>query len=316
MFAVCIESSHQKGMGRLFRALNFVSCLENKNEKYIIIVNDSDEASVILKRAKINFETADINDHAKDWETILIKKHGVNTWVNDRLDTDKAHAQNVKKNNIKLFTIDDNGSGAEMADINFGSMPCNYNKDLKGKSVKSGIDFFILNGDVNRYKRVRNNKENIIVTLGGSDTYGVTLNVVKALKKTGLSATIIIGPSFKHKEELWNITAGQFNVKESVPSLVEEMYNYDIAITGGGITPFEANASGLPCFVIASESHEVDNGKYLQELGSSVFLGYYDQIETLSFPLDRLDVEKMSRAGMDHIPSNGSDNIYNAIKAL
>ena len=195
-------------------------------------------------------------------------------------------------------------------------MPCNYNKDLKGKNSKQGIDFFVLNCEVSRYKRVRSSKKKIIVTLGGSDTYGITLKVVRGLKLMGLSATIIMGPSFAHKEELIRNASGQFILKDSVPSLIEEMYHYDIAITGGGITPFEANASGLPCLIIASELHEIDNGKYLHKLGSSFFWGYYDEIETLLFPLEKLDIEKMSRRGMERISVNGSENIYNAIKAL
>ena len=48
MFAICIESSHQKGMGHLFRALNFVEELKNKQEKCVVVINENENATTIL----------------------------------------------------------------------------------------------------------------------------------------------------------------------------------------------------------------------------------------------------------------------------
>ena len=43
MFAICIEASHSKGMGHLFRMLNFTNYLKKQNEKFVFIINDNDE---------------------------------------------------------------------------------------------------------------------------------------------------------------------------------------------------------------------------------------------------------------------------------
>jgi len=101
----------------------------------------------------------------------------------------------------------------------------------------------------------------------------------------------------------------------SVPSLIETFHGYDLAVTGGGITPFEANASGLPCIIIANELSEVPNGKLLHELGCSVFAGYYERLNKDIFK-QRLDINKMSRVGMSRIGLNGAENVYRKIKAL
>ena len=60
---------------------------------------------------------------------------------------------------------------------------------------------------------------------------------------------------------------------------MEEFSHYDLAITGGGITPFEANAAGLPCVVIANEDFEIPVGLGLEKLGGTVFAGHYSQID-------------------------------------
>ena len=316
MFAVCIESSHQKGMGHLFRALNFIEYLESKKEKYVVVLNDDAKAKEILQNKNIPVETVSLDDVSGDWETRIIQQYKISVWVNDRLDTKEQHSRNVKKNNIHLVSFDDTGDGAALADINFGMMPCNYGKSLNGKIIKRGIDFFILNKDVGKYKRKRKEMKRILVTLGGSDTYGVTLKVAERLKHLNCDATIVAGPSFIHTKELEVISNGHFKIKKSLSSLVAEFHEHDLSITGGGITPFEANACGLPCLIIANEPHEVENGKFLQQLGSSDYLGYYSDIDFDYLLTKEYNIDEMSKLGMEHIPDDGVERVYNEIIKL
>ena len=314
MFAICIESSHKKGMGHLFRALNFIDLLKSRNEPHIIFVNDNNVAIGLLKSGNLDFEIVDLTNHESDWESHLIRKYNVHVWINDRLDTDINHALNVKKNNIKLVTFDDHGTGAELADIHVAALSFASDKELKGKSVLAGVKYLILNKAIEKAKRHRKNIEHILVTLGGSDTYGVTLKVVKILKSLGKKAAIHTGPSFQHHDNLDSLINKDFNIIGNVNSLIETFYTYDLAITGGGITPFEANASGLPCIIIANEVFEIPNGRFLNDLGSSVFAGYHEKIDEDIFNKD-LDIEKMSWIGMNSISLNGADNIYKEIQS-
>jgi spore coat polysaccharide biosynthesis predicted glycosyltransferase SpsG len=312
MFALCIESSHQKGMGHFFRALNFISYLNSKNSAYIVFINNDPIACSILKSKNIPFETVNLMDHDSDWESKLILKYRIDIWINDRLDTIIKHAENVKKNNIKLVTFDDRGSGAELADIHIAALSFEKSEKLRGKRVLTGLEYLILNKEIERYRRIRKNCKNTIVTLGGSDTYGVTLKIIDILKTFNKKATIHIGPSFQHSAELQVLLDDNFHIISNVPSLVEVFYGYDLAITGGGLTPFEANASGLPCIIIANEVFEILNGQFLAHIGSSIFAGYYKDIQHEVFNKS-LDIEHMSIAGIEHIKLDGVKKIYNEI---
>ena len=200
MFALCIESSHQKGMGHLFRALNFIDCLNSKNEPSVVFINNDKTACDILKSRGIRFETVDLLNYENDWETGLVQKYGIDVWLNDRLDTNIRHTRNIKKNGIELVAFDDRGGGAELADIRVAALAFAREWQPKGRKVLTGLDYLILNKDIAKYKRVRKRIENIIVTFGGSDTYGVTLKVVGILKWLKKKATLHMGPSFKHRE--------------------------------------------------------------------------------------------------------------------
>lgn len=316
MFAICIESSHTKGMGHLFRMLNFAEYLKNQNEAFIFLINDNREAKEILDSKHIRFETVDLNDVTSDWENTVIHKYGIQYWLNDRLDTCEQHARNIDKNDTKLITFDDLGSGAKHSHINICGLFFNHDA-LEGKSVLKGVKYLILNSEIDRFKRERTTLQKIIITLGGSDTYGVTVKIVKLLKQHNIAATIHLGPSFAHEKELADELNENYSIIRQVPSLIAEFNRYDLAITGGGVTPFEANASGLPCLVIANELFEIPNGQFLEQIGSSQFLGHHANInETVFENLQNLNLARMSKKGMDSIDTDAVKQIYKEIKKL
>lgn len=315
MFAICVEASHQKGLGHLFRCLNVIDFLKSKNEDSIVFINDDPAACAILESRNIPFEIVELSNFNSGWEVTLAEKYGVHVWINDRLDTDIRHAKKVTEKDIKLITLDDRGSGAELSDINFGCMPVNYNYELKGQKVFKGVEWLILNKEIERFKRKRTALGKILVSLGGSDTYGATVKVVRILKELDKNAAIITGPSFEHTAELENEIDDRFMVKKNVPSLIEEFYEYDLAITGGGITPFEANASGLPCIIVANEHHEVENARFMDSLGSSVFAGHHEDLNIDVFSRE-LDIESMSRLGMAKLRTDAVENIYGEISRI
>jgi spore coat polysaccharide biosynthesis predicted glycosyltransferase SpsG len=311
----CIEASHARGLGHLYKTLNCIDYLATQGEPYIVMVNDDPRATTILAQRGVAYVTVDPSRAQGDWETALIKEFGIRVWINDRLDTDAGHAARVKKNGIGLVTFDDRGAGAALADLHFAPLVFSGQDRLQGKRVFTGTRYLALNREIDACKRRRQSLNSIVVTLGGSDTYGVTVQVVNLVKTLNRGATVIVGPAFQHQAELEGAMDANFSLKREVPSLIREFVQYDLAITGGGITPFEANASGLPCIIVANEPHEIEIGQYLAEIGSSVFAGYYREIVDQLFT-DQLNIEKMSQAGMEKIGTDGVDNIFRLIFSL
>lgn len=315
MFAICIETSHEKGVGHLFRMLNFINYLKTQKENFIFIINDNEKTKNILLEQNINFEIVDLFEYNTNWESRIIRKHTIKYWINDRLTTNNQHAKNVLKYS-KLITFDDLGSGAKLSDLNICGLFFNKT-NLTGKKILKGTNYLILNNEINEYKKERKNIKNILITLGGSDTYGVTIKVLKLLKKYNVKATIHIGPLFEHLNELNKELIDGYEIKNNISSLIKEFNKYDLAITGGGITPFEANASGLPCLIIANELFEIPNGEFLERNNSSIFLGYHELIEESIFNhLHELDIKMMSKNGLETLNTRASEYIYKEILSL
>ena len=184
MYALCLESSNIRGMGHLFRGLNFYRFLKQKREDVIVFINNDRYAIRILEQERIFYEVINYEDIQSNWESKLIDKYKIHVWLNDKYQTKRELYLHVKSNkNVVLAAIDEESENADLLDIHFVGMV--FQKDFipKGKYVFQGIEYIILNEEIRKYRRVRTEVKKIIVSMGGSDTYGVTVKVLQILKK-------------------------------------------------------------------------------------------------------------------------------------
>lgn len=302
-------------MGHLYRSVNLANTLKKNGLDSIFYLNNHAPSLKVLRDHSIEYEVIDLDKLGTGLEATLIRRNAISLWINDRLDTDENHAKIVKNEHIPLVTFDDRGSGAEFSDLNVAALVFANTGALKGSRVLTGIRYLVLNEEIFENRRLRKSPNKIVVSLGGSDTYGVTIKVAKLLATHGLTATVIVGPAFEHLDELLNHVQSDFEIKMSVPSLIEEFSRYDLAVTGAGITPFEANAAGLPCIVVANEEFEISVGAELERLGGSKFAGHHHTIDPEAFNL-KFDIEQMSCAGMERIDLKGCQRIKQELKGL
>lgn len=300
-------------MGHLYRALNLADGLRERGLPLLFLLNAHEPSVRLLAERGYAHEIVPLHDSG--WEQEIIERRGIRLWINDRLNTDAAHAGLVRSAGVPLVTFDDRGTGAALSDLNVAALIFDGIGDLKGARVLQGPDYLILNPEIARFQRLRTSMGALLVTLGGSDTYGVTVSVVRHLAAIGKGATVIVGPAFTHREALARVLTPAFELKCGVPSLIAEFAAHDLAITGGGVTPFEAAASGLPCIVIANEHFEVLVGRALAELGGAVFAGHHETVDWTPFSA-ALPIEAMSRAGLERIGLAGRQRILDAIETL
>jgi len=312
VIALCVESSHGRGMGHLFRALNLADGLRASGHKTLFLVNPAAAGLNLLAERGYPYEAVPLDNFQDDWESTVARRNGIRLWINDRLNTDQIHARRVKSLGLPLVSFDDRGTGAELADINVAALDFNESTHIGGSRVLRGPNYLILDPEIARYKRLRTNARSLLVTMGGSDTHGVTVSVVKHLASIDRAATVVVGPAFAHQEALKAAMTPSFELMSGLPSLIKEFNRHDLAITGGGITPFEAAASGLPCVVIANEHFEIPVGHGLARLGAAVFAGHHEDIDWRLLSAD-LPVAEMSRMGLERVGLDGCRRVLAAI---
>lgn len=276
---------------------------------------NQDEASErILSANDIPHETVDYLDECSNWERGMIHKHHIGTWIMDKHESNAVLCGHVKGEGVLLVGIDDCGEGAASLDMHFCSL---LFRGKRGKHIFDGKEYLVLNPDIARYRRTRSGLNKVMVTLGGSDTYGVTMQVVKALKRAGIAADVAIGPNFQHGEELRALANADYKIYDSVDSMIAFMSGYDLAITGGGVTCIEANASGLPCVIVANETHEIDIGKWVASFGGSRFAGHYSVMDEEVFKdIGKLEIDAMSQKAMGAFELDGVDRMFGMIRSF
>jgi spore coat polysaccharide biosynthesis predicted glycosyltransferase SpsG len=302
-------------MGHLFRGLVLAAALERRGAAVRFLVNDFAQAAAILRERGRPFETVPLHDLDSGWETALVERRGIRVWINDRLRTDAGHAKRVADAGARLATFDDYGTGAPLADLHVAALPFDASGPPAGKRVLAGLRYLVLDPEIRRYRRLRKERRSLVVTLGGSDTYGLTVEVVRALRELGMQASIILGPGFGHERELEPLLDARFAVKRDVRMLAAELAAHDLAVTAGGITLFEACAVGLPCIAIAAEPWEQRSIETLAKLGVCTYAGYRSGFErsVLGHPLP---LEAMSRAGMEAVHLEGVERVAEALLEL
>lgn len=314
-YVLCLESSHERGMGHLFRGINLYHYLEQQSERSVVLINEDPHAIEVLARNRVPYEVVDYTDVQSNWEMQLIKKYHVKVWLNDKYQTDRRLYEHVKETpQVVLCAIDEESESADLLDIHFVGMVFQSDFVPRGKKIYRGTEYIVLNEEIRKYRRIRTRAGNVIVSLGGSDTYGVTVKVLKILKQKHVKADIVTGPSFEHKKELEGELTEDYSVYHDVPSLIEKFSEYDVAVTGGGMTCLETAALGIPCIIVANETFEIATAQYMENAGCAVFAGFHEEIDVEKFNISQLEMEEMSRAALDHVTLDGAKHIYGKIQ--
>ena len=314
LFIICVESSKTRGMGHLFRSLLYASYLDSIHEPYIVLINDDKGALDILESRNIPYRLVDFSD-SSDWQTQVISEYNADVWIEDKFETTIEMTQNIKKNHILLCAIDEFGPGAELCDIHFAGMLYLTGHEVRGKKKYCGSEYVILNPEIEKYKKSRSDVSNVIISLGGSDPFGLTVEIVKEISKFDYNVEIIVGPDFDYRDELDEVNTRQYPVLQNVPSLIQVFSKFDFAITGGGVTCCEANSCGIPCIIFANAPHEVHTGNFMEKKGGAVYAGSYEgwDKDVLS-KLNKLDIKQMSEAGMRTFDTKAIERIFTIIR--
>lgn len=311
MWAICIEASHARGLGHLFRARRLAAALQEAGDAVRILTNEDPVALGLLREWELPFATLPATS-AEDWQPKLLTEHAFTGWIDDRLDTSARHAEHIRAAGLFRATFDDFGEGASLANLHVAALPRSGTAP-RGSHVLAGLEYLILDPEIQRYRRQRQEVRSIVVSLGGADTYGVTGTVLRALALRDMTATVIAGPAFQHQAAIARFEGKGFVIKTAVASLAAEFWHHDLAITAGGITAVEATAAGLPAIVVATESFEVPVGEELQRLGAARFAGHSATLDDSAFALP-FNLAAMSNAGLHNVPLQGLSNVVRELR--
>ena len=125
-------------------------------------------------------------------------------------------------------------------------------------------------------------KPRVLVSMGGSDPYGLTPQALRALDTMSESfhVTIAIGPAFLHEIELRTWLAGarrQYETRRE-DSLLDLMVKSDMALVSFGTTVYELAAAGLPAIALSISEDHAQSAEVFAQGGSLMHLGLFSNV--------------------------------------
>lgn len=174
-------------------------------------------------------------------------------------------------------------------------------------------------------KVIRENVDDIMVTLGGDDSKNLMPKVLRLLvsQYPKLRKHIIIGGAFKNEVEIKSEADKNTNLIFSPDDkgMKNVMLRSDIAISSGGQTLYELARVGVPTIAIIVADNQENAVKSWQRNGFIELAGYWTNgnlIENLEKKMHHLmDYKKRcqsSKIGQQKVPGNGAEKIVDFIK--
>lgn len=126
--------------------------------------------------------------------------------------------------------------------------------------------------------------QRIFVSIGGSDTVGLTERLCKLLFAqqafADISIDVVVGSAFEKIPELTELIAARANSRLFVQTneMATLMRQADLAIGAGGSSQWERALTHLPSLVVAVADNQQPGCEYLQQLGAIQYLGRVEQI--------------------------------------
>ncbi|UCD54947.1 MAG: hypothetical protein JSV93_05375 [Candidatus Omnitrophota bacterium] len=312
------KGGHKEGMGDITSSLALAEAFRDQGHEAMFIVNDNKSAIELISQKGFKYKMAETQTEL----ATSVGKEPIDIAILNQLNTPTDETQIFKANSKMLVTIDDTGDSAELADISFNVL---YPIESAYVDFKYIALFPVFQEKHNISRVIKKEVETILVTQGGSDTYGYTPKIIKGLYKVtpGIVINVVLGPNFSHHLHLKQILEDaprSFNIIKGKNDLSNLMLQADMAISGGGNILFELACLGVPTIVICGERFEEKTAKRLQGEGFGINLGFgkYVKEKDICGAVTELmnDTKKrrqMSAKGMDLIDGYGATRVAELI---
>lgn len=268
------------GYGHYYRCLSLAKAIKltAKNVHIIFLVNK--ELHSLIQTTGFNFIISnDLNDDLR-----IIENLDVVLFIFDSYLGNDGYLRHIK-NSTRLMLIDDNN---DIYDSSIPNIIYNGNIHAEGlgyKYIKEqtrllGPEYLIMKEEYWGNKIPLFSKDGVLITTGGTDEYGIVLNIMNGIKGLDINVRIIIGPGYRNNyiREIKKNKTQNMELIHKPSSLKEYIDSSKIVITAGGSTVYEViSQRSIPVIFSIADNQDLMCGA-LQEMGVE-YLGKYPNID-------------------------------------
>ena len=303
MINICfrVDANHEVGMGHLMESISLADSLKRgANCNIVFLMKSFPPATNILRERGYQVELlrGDIGEDEINTLSLLVKNLKSKVLIVDLLDKNDEYFQELKTHIKTLVVIlDDAEQRPVSADI-VANFNIAQDEEFYKKLTDSGTIYYIgpkymllpdeLHTEWGKDKIIPETCQTIFVNQGGSDPFGLTAKIIKALELLDLKQKVIVvvghAMSHDHKRELEFLEPRLKNFYQFEWSITQErmhqlMSESDVAITAAGNTLYELAVFGVPAITVCHhEKHDLVAQKFAEK-NAAVNLGIGAKLE-------------------------------------
>lgn len=310
-------------LAQKFKALNYgISFIVNKN----FIFND------LLYNEGFDFQIVDNFNDKIEILNILNRRDGNKICLIDLVKEEyhKLHFLNELDNayivSITLFLFEVNNRYEKLSffpDFTQNRKEIHFANTDKELILYSGKEYFVFRDEFkNLRKYIKRKGQSVLITMGGTDPFGLSLQVLEAIKNSNnLEISVLLNkksPTFKVVYDLCK----DYNIQliQHTNTISKLMLEHDIIILNGGSTRYEACLCHTPFIAIAIHQIQFDITEKLTNSVGAINLGIgshleKNEIKNSVFKLlgDYEKRNKISKKMKDYLDTDGDTRVTNTI---
>lgn len=250
-----VEGYKELGLGHIYNCITLAfSMIEH--DILLVISEKSIEGIEKIRETNLPYK---IIKNDRDIDKI-IKDFKPDIWVNDCLNTTKEYIESLKSKIKRVVTIEDLGSGIEVADAVINALYDSVNN----KHVYSGYKYVCLRDEFKAEQPVKFSEKvkNVLIMFGGTDPANLNKMLYNSILKFSekykdIKFNFITGIGYDNeKNGVITLEDKNIYVYPNVPRVTKYMKHADLAITSQGRTIFELAAMGVPSIVLSQNKRE------------------------------------------------------------
>ncbi len=257
-------------MGHIYQSRAIAQALSCNGSEVRFIVPDVPEG--VAKLRQWGMDVREIPHSIPDGEKIAHIDAVLGVWspdvvIVDILESSPELMAYMARISSALISLDDIGEGRIYADVLVNVI--HHPKRPEGATYQevNDLNYVVLRPEFELVcradKQIPERGTKLLVSQGGSDTFGGVVELAKALQVLPecVDIHLVLGSAFRHEETLSEVirqSKRRFVLERDVQDMAGLMQKMDLAITGGGKTLFELAAVGVPIVAVTEEPREVE----------------------------------------------------------
>lgn len=264
------DASQSIGLGHITRCLVLANEFKKGGDNIFFAIKNNELAIEKIKEQEFNMIIAnDDNFDYFKWIVDIIEQQKIDIFIGDIRDDFPIELITYMKNkNILTVAIDEPSSYAKECDICFYPPHAIIDETKYKGKVYQGLEYVILRPEFyEKFEKTKNQIPNVLVIMGGTDVYNLTLPVIKELDKYNQEFKISVILSNSHKDikilkEFIKTANHKIKIYNKIDNMSFFLNSVDFAISQFGTVVYEYLAKNIPSIYIHNKKESINNYDY------------------------------------------------------